>query len=216
MKQFLIVCFWLSSIVFSACQINHYNKLHYDKIVLLPSDAKAPIPKNHTLKYKTSIDIVNSHLTGVLLAKQTADSSLRVVFVNEFGMKYFDLEFLKEKTITHYVFEPLNKKQVLNSFDKNLRNMFLFNLYFSHSGKYTQNDQSIVYGVFNSTQKNFITVNENKEIITQITFHKRKVKSKTTYFYSSDLNTYSHIYCKQYGLISFKFDLTLIPKNNED
>jgi len=216
MKQLLIVCFWLSSFIFSACQINHYNKLPFDKIVLLQSDAIPPVSSNQTLKYKTSIDVLRNHLTGIVLAKQTRDSSLRVVFVNEFGMKYFDLEFLKEKTINHYVFEPLNKKQVLLSFSENFRNMFLFNLYFSHSGKHTQNDQSVVYGIFNSTQKNFITVNQNKEIISQKTFRNQKIKSKISYLYNSSISAYSHIYCKQYGLVSFKYDLTLIPKKNED
>src|SRR5690349_10497852 len=43
--------------------------------------------------YNASIDVVGKHLSGLLLFKTMADSTMRVVFTNEVGITFFDFEF---------------------------------------------------------------------------------------------------------------------------
>lgn len=214
MKQFLIALFWLSSLLFSSCRISYYNKLSFDKIVFLESDAKPIISSLKNQKYKTTIDVLNNHLSGILVSKLSGDSSLRLVYVNEFGMKYFDMEFIEHKTIIHYVFEPLNKKAIVSSLQTNFKNMFMFPLYNHHAGKYSHKDNSHTYGFFDKKTKQYVNVNVNKEIYLQERFEGKKLHSKITYQYDKDLKRYNNIHCKQKGIIPFYYELTLIPDSN--
>jgi hypothetical protein len=214
MKQFLIALFWLSSLLFSACKISQYNKLSYDKIVFLDSDAQPVLTSAKNQKYNTTIDVLKNHLSGILVSKLYGDSALRLVYVNEFGMKYFDMEFIGHKTILHYVFEPLNKKAIVSSLERNFRNMFLFPLYNHHAGKHSQKDSAHTYGFFDKKTKQYVNVNVNKEIYLQECFEGKKLHSKITYQYNKDLRKYNYIHCEQKGIIPFYFELTLIPDSN--
>lgn len=214
MKQFLIALFWLSSLFFSACQISNYKKLSFDKILFLESDAKPIVSSSKNQKYKTTIDVLKNHLSGILVSKLSGDTSLRLVYVNEFGMKYFDMEFLQQKTIIHYVFEPLNKKALLSSLETNFRNMFLLPYYNHHAGKHPKKNNSFIYSFFNKKTKHFVTVNVNKEILLHDVFNGNKLHSKITYQYNTSLSQYQQINCKQKGIVPFYFELTLIPDSN--
>lgn len=63
--------------------------------------------------FKTSLDIGKNHMTGYTLIKKISDSSFRLVFANQIGMTWFDLELMKGKLIKHSVFGPLDKKVLL-------------------------------------------------------------------------------------------------------
>lgn len=215
MKQFLIALFWLSSLFFSACQISNYKKLSFDKIVFSESDAKPIITSSKNQKYKTTIDVLKNHLSGILVCKLSGDTSLRLVYVNEFGMKYFDMEFLQQKTIMHYVFEPLNKKALLSSLETNFRNIFLFPYYNHHAGKHFQNKNHFIFGFFDKKIKHFVTVSVNREILLQDVFNGNKLQSKISYQYNTSLNQYQQINCKQKGLVPIYFELTLISDSND-
>ncbi|MCK9422861.1 MAG: hypothetical protein M0Q38_09695 [Bacteroidales bacterium] len=66
--------------------------------------------------FKTSLDIGKNHLTGYTLIKKVSDSSFRLVFANQIGMTWFDLELMNGKLIKHSVFGPLDKKNLLGIF----------------------------------------------------------------------------------------------------
>jgi hypothetical protein len=60
--------------------------------------------------------VLKHHLSGLLFFKQMPDSSLRVVFANEVGFKFFDFEFTKEGGfIKHYVTDQMDKKSVVKT-----------------------------------------------------------------------------------------------------
>ncbi len=71
--------------------------------------------------FKTSLDISKNHLTGLMFFKQTSDSSFRIIFTNEMGMKFFDLEFVKEKFIIQYCFPSLSRKSLMKIFEADFR-----------------------------------------------------------------------------------------------
>ena len=50
-------------------------------------------PKFSTTLYRTQIDVVGKHLSGLLFFKKQPDESFRVVFTNEMGLNFFDFRF---------------------------------------------------------------------------------------------------------------------------
>lgn len=66
--------------------------------------------------YSTQVNILKHHLSGLLFFKQMPDSSLRVVFANEMGFKFFDFEFDKQGNFTkHYLLPKMDKKAVVTT-----------------------------------------------------------------------------------------------------
>ncbi len=69
--------------------------------------------------YKTQVDVVGKHLSGILLIKQMPDSSTRILFTNEMGFKFFDFEWKKDGAFkVHYMFDKMNKKPVIKTLKK--------------------------------------------------------------------------------------------------
>ena len=64
--------------------------------------------------FHASMDVKDKHLSGIAVIKRTSDTSFHFTFANEIGITYFDLEILKENYQLIYVFEPMNKKALLN------------------------------------------------------------------------------------------------------
>jgi hypothetical protein len=85
--------------------------------------------------FKATLDIRNHHLTGLLLIKQMVAPSptslqqnrkdstgiYRIVFVNEVGMTYFDLEMRTDSFKVISCFTSLNKKSLLRIFETDFR-----------------------------------------------------------------------------------------------
>ena len=66
--------------------------------------------------YSTQVDVLKHHLSGLLFFKQMPDSSLRVVFANETGFKFFDFEFQADGGfVKHYMLPKMDKKAVVKT-----------------------------------------------------------------------------------------------------
>lgn len=66
--------------------------------------------------YSTQVDVTTHHLSGLLFFKQMPDSSMRVVFANEIGFKFFDFEFKPDGGfIKHYILPKMDKKSVVKT-----------------------------------------------------------------------------------------------------
>jgi len=69
--------------------------------------------------YKAEVDVVGHHLSGLLLIKTLPDSSVRMVFSNEMGFKFFDFEFKPDGGFhAYYVVKQMNKKPVIKTLKK--------------------------------------------------------------------------------------------------
>lgn len=69
--------------------------------------------------YNTKVDVVGNHLSGLLLIKKMPDSTVRIVFSNEIGFKFFDFEFAPNGNFKVYsVIKQMNKKPVLKTLRK--------------------------------------------------------------------------------------------------
>lgn len=72
-----------------------------------------------TVKYRASIDVLNKHLSGILIIK-SEEHSARIVFINEMGSTFFDLALNENNYIFHSMMESLNKKAVRKTLAKDL------------------------------------------------------------------------------------------------
>ncbi len=203
----------LSSVLLLAgCRISKYNHLTCDKVVTNEQDFVSIIKPGAALKYKASIDVLKNHLTGLLLVKQTDSLTKHIVFVTELGMKMFDFEAKTNEINAVYVFDPLNKPKLIESLKRNFNNMLLLNAYGNNASKCNKD----IYAIKTEKHKWFYTVSvQNKEVVLQETFYKRKRESRIDYIYNAGTKTYTDIKCKQYGLIKFYFELNAITQTND-
>lgn len=69
--------------------------------------------------YSTSVEVVGNHLSGLLLIKKMPDSTLRMVFSNEMGFKFFDFEFAPDGNFKVYsIIKKMNRKSVIKTLRK--------------------------------------------------------------------------------------------------
>lgn len=76
--------------------------------------------------FRTNMDIREFHLTGYTMIKKSGDTSYRIVFANDIGMTIFDVEFLRGKFISHYIFAPMQKAALLKIIEADLRTMMFY------------------------------------------------------------------------------------------
>ena len=76
-------------------------------------------PAFNVALYKTEVDVVGNHLSGLLLIKKMQDSCIRMVFSNEMGFKFFDFEFTPDRNFKVYsIIKQMNKKAVIKTLRK--------------------------------------------------------------------------------------------------
>lgn len=97
--------------------------------------------------YKCEVDVTGHHLSGLLLFKTLADSSVRVVFSNEMGLKFFDFEFKPNGDFkTYYVVKMMDKGPVIKTLKKDFELIMLPKP--NAKGAYLLKDTSSLYYVF--------------------------------------------------------------------
>ena len=61
--------------------------------------------------YNTEVNVTSHHLSGLLLVKTLPDSSIRMVFTNEMGFKFFDFEFRPNGNFKVFAVSRAGKKR---------------------------------------------------------------------------------------------------------
>lgn len=94
-----------------------------------------------TVIYNTQVDVLKNHFSGLLLFKRMEDSSMRIVFTNEMGFKFFDFAFDSNGVFTkHYVMPKMDKKAVVKTLKKDFE-MVLMPYDFSKASVLQRDDQ---------------------------------------------------------------------------
>lgn len=71
--------------------------------------------------YKGSLDISKHHLSGLFYLKRVSLNSIRILFSNELGMNFFDLELKGNEFIVHSCFPSLDRASLLKLLEKDFR-----------------------------------------------------------------------------------------------
>lgn len=114
----MLLCL-LCGILFTGCtsQYRHLQRVDGDVNCI-----KAFSPAFTNNLYSAYVDVTKHHFSGILFFKKMPDSSMRIVFTNEIGVKFFDFAFTKNNEfIKYYVLSKLNKKVVVNALKNDLR-----------------------------------------------------------------------------------------------
>lgn len=120
MQLSTIRCFLLNSMVIllTACA-NEYRSLQV--VTGDPLCVEKLKPTFTSQLYRANVEVIGKTLSGLLLIKSMEDSSSRVVFMTETGLKFFDFTFGDRREFkVNFVMKKLNKKVVVNA----LRNDF--------------------------------------------------------------------------------------------
>jgi hypothetical protein len=71
--------------------------------------------------FRMTFDISKDHISGFLLIKRTSDSSTSIIFTNEFGICFFNFEFLNDKLVIHSLFPAFDRKSLLKILEQDFR-----------------------------------------------------------------------------------------------
>jgi hypothetical protein len=108
-------------------------------------------PQFSTTLYRTQIDVVGKHLSGLLFFKKQPDNSYRVVFTNEMGLNFFDFHFANHQFEVLHCIAQLNKKPVINQLHKDIGFLLMTDLDFARGQVFTQHAQK--YYTFTTAQE---------------------------------------------------------------
>lgn len=159
------------------------------------------------VKYRTSIDVIGKHLSGILIIKQQEDSSHRVVFVNEMGVTFFDYTFFENKYQVNQIIESLDKKAVKKTLAKDL-GMILQKGIFKPNPTFNINQSGGIqtYQLQKKGTVQYFYELDCKQINTIKNFGKRKAVISTQQFYSSQNQSPDSIFV-QHHTVNFTISL---------
>jgi hypothetical protein len=165
-------------------------------------------PVFETLRYRASIDVLDKHLSGILIFKTTEDSSIRVVMINEMGATFFDMSFTNSDYTFNSIMESLDKKAVKRTFAKDLGMLLYRGIFKSNSSKRTTNNSFEVKLKRKGTVKYHLGAACNQFISIENFGKRKKVVSINNEFNEQDFSP-SHIFV-QHHTVRFTIQLTRI------
>jgi len=101
---------------------------------------------NHVI-YKTSVDVIGKHISGLLIIKYMPDKSYRIVFTNEMGFSFFDFGFIPGNGFSVYQIIPqMNKKALIKTLRRDFELIMFKNM--NSSKYYALADSNLIYHAF--------------------------------------------------------------------
>jgi hypothetical protein len=139
---------FLSAVCFS------FSCSQYSHMRSIPSGADCVQqfkPEFNRVLYKTSVDVIGKHISGVLLIKRMPDSSIRIVFSNEMGFSFFDFGFFpKNGFIVYQILPQMNKKALIKTLRKDFELVMFRNM--DGSGQFALYDNHLIYHGYRQTK----------------------------------------------------------------
>jgi hypothetical protein len=99
------------------------------------------------VEYRTSVDVIGKHISGLLLIKYMPDKSTRIVFTNEMGLSFFDFGFLPDNGFVVYRIVPqMNKTALIKTLRKDFELVMFRNMDTVKS--YNLKDSGLIYHAY--------------------------------------------------------------------
>lgn len=83
----------------------------------------------NSVKYRTAVDVMGKHLSGIMVFKQMNEGETRVVFLNEMGTTFFDVSFTMSGYKYHSILKSLNKNAVKKLLAKDIGMLLIKGIY---------------------------------------------------------------------------------------
>jgi hypothetical protein len=208
-----IIFLLLSSVLLftSACS---YNSLHRAKTsstqTLTSALIKPVIPEDRTsVKYKAEIDVLSKHFTGIIVLKQTDETTKHLVFVTELGMRMFDFVIKGDSVKADFVFDALNKPKFVNALTTNFRDILLISA-LQKNAETKKNKMGEYYWVHDA-QNSIAIWKDERTFVKQVKIFSGKKKRAAINY----INDYNNIKFKQSGLVKIRIELTRLIKKQK-
>ncbi len=142
MRIFPIRCLLYLSLVSLMMGCNSYQ--HLQKIRLSDQCLQKFKPAITRALYRTSVDVIGKHISGMLLIKTMPDSSTRVVFSNAMGFSFFDFGFSKGNEFKVYqIISQMDKKALIKTLRKDFELVLFRNM--QEKNRFTLTDSAFIY-----------------------------------------------------------------------
>lgn len=125
--------------------------------------------------YKAGVDLAGNHLSGLLLIKKMPDSSMRLVFSNEIGFKFFDFEFSANGGFKVFSIIPqINKKAVIKTLRKDFELIMMVDT--NQPDVMIRKDGELIYYTFPQPKgyNHYITSSSGNELLRMERSSRRK------------------------------------------
>lgn len=197
-----------SLLLLSSCAYKNLNKQNSSRKVFINTEVLQPLipTNNQSAKYKAEIDVLTKHFTGIVVLKQTDESTSHIVFVTELGMRMFDFVVKGDSVKADFVFDALNKPQFVNMLTSSFRDILLIPVYSKEAEE--KANKSGAYYWLKDRERSFAVWKQagNFAQNTQV-FNGKKKSSQAKY----EAN-YSLVKYKQKGLVKLKINLIKIDE----
>lgn len=127
--------------------------------------------------YNTQVNVIGKHLSGLLLIKTMPDSSIRMVFSNEMGFKFFDFGFSVNGDFTVYaIIKQMNRRAVIRTLQKDFEMIMMRHL--DTAKAYVKNAGGLNYFIFSQGNEynSYITNAGCTQLVNIEKSSKRKIK----------------------------------------
>jgi hypothetical protein len=208
MARWPIIFLVLSSLLLSSCA---YRKFASQKTtseqVITSSGLQAIIPPaGQSVKYKANIDILKNHFTGLIVLKQTDQTTKHLVFITELGMRMFDFEIKGDSIKPVFVFPQLNKPKLVEALVRDFNSMLLIEWFNNKAELKGKSGEEILY-LKHGKRNLFVKPNAQHFSTDLRVFNKHKKESRTIY-----TGDYNSIKLKQYGLVKLYIELEKVKE----
>jgi hypothetical protein len=141
-------------------------------------------PDFRRAEYKTSVDVIGKHVSGILLIKYMPDSSTRIVFTNEMGLSFFDFGFEGNTGFTVYHIVPqMNKAGLIKTLRKDFALIMFKNM--DQNKSYDLVDSEEVYHAFPQTKAvNYYVTNKQCNRLIKMQRASQKKPVMEAFFYN--------------------------------
>lgn len=162
MKLYLqVLLLLISIIIFSTCSSTKGfvkdNSKQTEILPLLPSTYNSVI-------YNAKIDIGEKHFSGLFYFKALEDSSVRILFLTQFGLSLLDLEYKNKEFTVKKCQEFLNKKIIINTLKKDLQLLIDIPLKDNKKGIYTNQENNTLIKYNKNCRKNYYYISKKNQI----------------------------------------------------
>ncbi len=109
--------------------------------------------------YNTQVNVIGKHLSGLLIIKTMPDSSIRLVFSNEAGFKFFDFGYSGNEFKVYYIYHEMNKKAVIKTLRKDFELVLMNRL--NPQKSYVLENENEIYYSFADGKDNYYYVTDS-------------------------------------------------------
>lgn len=211
-KLYLLLNSLVFCLFFASCSISKYKSKTGSASEKLSFDHILPVinPGGTATKYKATIDVLNKHFSGLVIVKKTDSITTHVVFITELGIKMFDLEKKDTAFQMVYVFEPMNKPNLISVLKTNFKNMLLMDVYGKNMSIGRTKKDEKVYELQVGKERRYFVKNDANQLVKQAIFYKKKKSSLINYEYDPETKVYEKIQSLQYGVVKIRIELNAV------